>query len=123
MSAISDARDELVAALELAGVDVTDPRTQLAVPGALIRPGDPWLEPAAIGGGIYALRESVLLVAGKADRLSSLEALESLANAAIPAIRGLNQWTSTGGSRAKSMELYGATYLITELVADRLIQL
>lgn len=123
MSALSDARAELTAALVAAGVEVTDPTAQLAVPGALIRPGDPWLEPAAIGGGIYALTESIVLVAGAADQLASLEALEELAGAAIPAIRELAQWTSTGGSRARSMELSGGTYLITELVASRLVQL
>lgn len=123
MSALSDARGELVTALTAAGVDVTDPAAQLAVPGALIRPGDPWLEPSTVGGGMYTYRASIILVAGAADQLAALEALETLTGLALPALRGLAQWTGPGGSRAKSMELSGGTYLVTELVVDRLIQL
>lgn len=124
MSALSDPRLELTTALEGGGVRVTDPSKALVVPGALIRPGDPWLTPASVGGGMYELRLSVLLVAGAADTLASLLALEALVAAVYPAIAGLPAgWTMTPASRARSVALFGATYLTTELSLARLVQL
>lgn len=123
MSALSDARDLLTATLAAAGVPVTDPTAQLTVPGALIRPGDPWLEPARVGGNIRTLRLSILLVAGAVDNLASLVALETLAAAAVPALEALAGWSAAPTSRARSTELAGATYLTGELVVETFVQL
>jgi hypothetical protein len=112
---IAATRDELVAALTDASVHVKRAGLAPTVPGAIVRPGDPWLTPSRVGGaGTRTVAWSVILVAGNIEG-DYLAALERLAESAVIALDELKGWSTPRTARALRLELAGGIYLTAEL--------
>jgi hypothetical protein len=117
-------RAELVAALAAAGIRHPGAGDPLIVPGAWIRPAEPWLAPHSVGPfGSRLARWSVLLIAGAADQTSSLEQLVELTDRGIPALDRLARWSVATAARAVGADLFGTLYLVAELVLETPIEI
>lgn len=113
---LATARGVLEAALEGAGIAVARPGQPLAVPGAFVRPGDPYLVRSSIGpAGQRTPRLSCVLVAGKVDSLAAIAELETLTELAILALDGLQGWSTPAISRVGQADVFGLPYLVADL--------
>jgi hypothetical protein len=112
---LAASRGVVVAALEAVGLEVKRPGQPVPAPGAIIRPGDPWLTPSRVGGaGTRTVAWSVILVAGRID-VDGLPELERLAELAAGALDRLAGHSTPRTARAVALDLAGGTYLTAEL--------
>jgi hypothetical protein len=121
---LTESRDQLVAALEAAGLDVleTPAARSWHAPVAIVAGGIPWLEPADVGPpGAYWAAWTVELVAGRADQRATVEQLAGMALAALDALRALPSWRLPRVGPPRSMEIDGATYSVAQLTTAELL--
>jgi hypothetical protein len=107
---LTAARATVAAALRAGGVATPEPGDPYDTPCALIRPGSPWVEHVRVGGkGTRLVRLNVLLVAGVADTLASLVAMEGLAQATVLALSPLSRagWTQGDVTAVRAGEVLG----------------
>jgi hypothetical protein len=110
VSRLLDARAELVAALEAAGLAAaTGPR--FAAPCVLVEPGEPWSSPAAMPG--RSSHWKLTLVAGRSDSEAALEVLAELVDRVDTALRTIAGVQLPTWGHPDDITLEGVPYGVT----------
>jgi hypothetical protein len=122
MTALTDARTELGALLEAAGITVLRSPSvgRFTVPAVLIGPGPEWYRPnAQLGEQLQGQLELTLtLLAGLVSADASLTQLEALVTQVAPLVAG-QQWTLTSLRAPYALTLAGTEYLATSTTIRR----
>jgi len=122
-----DAGAEILDALRADGIatSVDATSTRGPVPGALVLPADPWVEPMKIlQRNMQLVTWSVIAVSGRADPGAALSALADLIEAVYWALlRRLAGWSTPAVAAPQTRTVYGADYLCAELRTSRAISI
>jgi hypothetical protein len=120
VSGLSDSRTALGAALVAAGLRVSYDPGRVNVPGVLVAPAEPWVQPSHLVTRSAQVRWRVIAVGGKADATVTLEEVEDLVAAivlAVPREYGTPTFDAPG-----TVDLGGAQYLAAVGRVDHLTE-
>lgn len=111
---IAESRAAVVAALAAVGLRTAAVGDRIVSPVALVEPGDPWVEPAAMSGQ-RTVRWRVHLISGLADQPAQADQTDALAELANRAFAGAptNGLSAASIAQPAVLTLAGISYLAT----------
>jgi hypothetical protein len=107
---LTDARAELLAALEAAGVRAFYGMGTFAAPCARIFPSEPWVEVSGRFNGRRTQTWEVWAVAGRTDSMATFDELESMVVSIDSAIDALQSWSHPTWRRPAVTDMGGTKY-------------
>lgn len=119
---LSDAREQLLAALDTAGIRAYYGMGIFQSPCARIFPAEPWVEASGMAGGRRTQHWEVWAVAGKTDAVASFTELEDLVQRINDALVGLNGWSHPAWRRPAITDMGGTRYLACRGVVETLAE-
>jgi len=107
---LTDARTQLLAVLEAAGIRAYYGMGVFNAPCARIYPAEPWVEMGGRASGTRAQTWEVWATAGKTDSMATFDELEKLVIAIDAAIEPLPGWTRPTWHRPAITDMGGTKY-------------
>lgn len=119
---LQDAREQLLTALDTAGIRAYYGMGVFQSPCARIFPAEPWVDASGMAGGRRTQHWEVWAVAGKTDAIASFTELEDLVQRINDALVGLSGWGHPAWRRPAITDMGGTKYLacrgVTETLAE-----
>jgi hypothetical protein len=118
---VTDARSDLTALLETAGLPVVAPSGGMTPPCVFIVPSDPWVEPSMLKLHGRSVRFDIVAIVGSASDPALVAACDLMAEAISTAIAGRAStyvWTLPSVSAPSAYEAGGNTYMSVRGTAE-----
>lgn len=119
---LHDARQELLDALNAAGVDTYYGWGAFSAPCARVMAGEPWVALNGLLGGKRMQRWEVWAVAGRADAGATFDLMEKLVQDINDAIEPLSRWGHVEWHRPTSTDMGGTRYLACRGIIETMME-
>jgi len=119
---LTDARGELISALEAANIRSYYGMGAFSAPCARVFPADPWVSLSGQAGGRRTQQWEVWAVAGKSDAIANFDELEILVMGINAAIEPLPNWNRPVWRRPSITDMGGTRYFACRGIIETLAE-